>query len=195
MITETQYYTIKQALDKAKTPIQKRQVTHIASEVGVYQELYNKMRVKILTTKDYTAFCALFKPKSNRREEVRLRRETAIINKATMPKQKLPFCKTKEKGKAGQTTRALKAISEDAQKEQALKEYTQNLNSELNAKDEFNLSVYICITVDRDSYRVERAKYNTQEKIDNFIALKRKKEQDRINSINEKLRKTPNIER
>lgn len=199
-MTETQYNIIKTAFAEAKTKKEKRKVWNIASKAGVEINPYNKFKTKIIISKDYQEFLALATKKITRevaKEKKAIRENTAKVNQAIFPKKhkpKNPPNKAVNTKKAGMTTRAIKALKEEQEKEKALKEYTEKLGSQLNAKDENELSVNIRVQVGKSYYILERKKYDTPEKIEEFKQRKIQQEQQRIETINQNFKKTPKQE-
>jgi len=106
-----------------------------------------------------------------REQTKQLREQTNKVNAATFFKKK-GTNPVVNKRKAGQTTRAVQAIDEKA-KEKALKEFVKKQEQAFSAKDENNLSKYISVQIGNCHYILKRAKYNTPEKIKNFIDKKR----------------------
>lgn len=194
-MTEKQYNIIKTAFAEAKTKKEKRKVWNIASEAGVEINPYNKFKTKIIISKDYEEFLALTKKKiMHEAKEIKaIRENTAKVNAAILKKHKPknPPNKAVNTKKSGMTTRAIKALKEEQEKEKALKEYTEKLDSQLNAKDENELSVNIRVQVGKSYYILERKKYDTPEKIEEFKQRKIQQEQQRIEIINKNLKKTP----
>lgn len=201
LLTEKQYNEVKRVMRNAGT---NKEINAIAVSVGLNKNFYRNHNQNLKASNTYQEFSALVanNPKKKAREEAReqkalkaIRENTAKINEAIFKKRKTknPPNQAVNIKKSGQTTRAIKALLEEAEKEKALKEYAEKLDSQLNAKEN-ELSVNIRVQVGNTTHILKRSEYDTPEKIQDFMKKKREQQQKRIEEINQSLRKSPKQE-
>lgn len=194
LLTESQYNEVKRAIRAGETLAE---INAVAKSVGLSKSFYRNNRESLTKSNTYQEFADLIanSPKKKAREQAReqkaIRENTAKVNAEILKKRKPKNKPNKavNSKKAGQTTRAIKALLEEEEKAKALKEYTEKLNAEINAQDQNQLSVNIRVQVGKTHYILQRAKYDTPEKIEEFKKKKALQEQQHIEKVNQILKK------